>query len=258
MRPEQVLNEEELEELRLSGQALYRDGSKTPDATANSSELDMSRVEPHEAIWSLKFERGEETSAVSLESILDGVDSLDGDDPNNGYLILEKAGSAGECTGFAQTGLTEGNYIVEIRIDRGGDFGFWKAGTKEPARGIVSEAKDGRFQTFTNEALRKEAVKAVFQHFYEHFELHPDFEWRSIKEDLEARQSKEIGPPKSTNEGKTTNWNEEELRELDKKWEEGGIVYQDPDYIPGTHPMDNDGAGVTYHHIWPPAPEKKD
>jgi hypothetical protein len=127
--------------------------------TPNSSELDMSSVDPHEAIWSLTFERGEEISA----------DSLDGDDPNNGYLILEKTGSAGECTGFAQTGLTEGNYIVEIRIDRGGDFGFWKAGTKEPVRGIVSEAKDGRFQTFTNEALGKEAVKAVFQHFYDHF-----------------------------------------------------------------------------------------
>ena len=200
IRPEDVFNEEELEEIQRSGQALYRDGSKTPDATPTSSELDRNRVDRHEAIWTLSFERGEETSAVSLESILDGVDSLDGDAPNNGYLILEKAGSAEECTGFAQTGLTEGNYIVEIRIDRGSDFDFWKAGTKEPVRGIVSEAKDGRFQTFTNETLRKEAVKAVFQHFYEHFALHPDFEWRSIKEDLEATHSKESGPPKSTNE----------------------------------------------------------
>jgi hypothetical protein len=33
MRPEEVLNDEELEEMRRSGQALYRDGSKTPDAT---------------------------------------------------------------------------------------------------------------------------------------------------------------------------------------------------------------------------------
>ena len=33
MRPEEVLNEEELEELRRSGEALYCDGSKTPEAT---------------------------------------------------------------------------------------------------------------------------------------------------------------------------------------------------------------------------------
>jgi hypothetical protein len=31
MRPEEVLNEEELEELRRSGQVLYRDGSRLPD-----------------------------------------------------------------------------------------------------------------------------------------------------------------------------------------------------------------------------------
>jgi hypothetical protein len=35
MRPEEVLNEQGLEELRRSGQALYRDGSKAPDATPN-------------------------------------------------------------------------------------------------------------------------------------------------------------------------------------------------------------------------------
>jgi hypothetical protein len=35
IRLEDVFNEEELEELRRSGQALYRDGSKTPDATVN-------------------------------------------------------------------------------------------------------------------------------------------------------------------------------------------------------------------------------
>jgi len=235
-----------------------RTRTKLHNEIFHSSELDISRVDPHETIWSLTFERGEETSAVSLELILDGLDSLDCDDPNNGYLILEKTGSAGECLGFAQTGLTEGNYIVEIRIDRGGDFGFWKAGTKEPIHGIVSEAKDGRFQTFTNEALRKEAVKAVFRHFYEHFELHPDFEWGSIKEDLEARPSKESEPPKSTNEGNTDEMTSEEYRKkMDELWPVG-YLYKDPDYVERTHPMDNDGAGVAYHHIWAPTPEKKE
>jgi hypothetical protein len=72
MRPEEVLNEEELEEIRRSGQALYRDGSKAPDTTPNSSELDMNRVDLHDAIWSLTFERGEETSAVSSNRSLMG------------------------------------------------------------------------------------------------------------------------------------------------------------------------------------------
>jgi hypothetical protein len=81
-------------------------------------------------------------------------------DPDNGYLILDKAGPAGQCLGFAQTGLFDGYFVVEIRIDKNdSDFGFWKAGTKELVHGIVSEAKDGRFQTFTNEALKKKRSK---------------------------------------------------------------------------------------------------
>jgi hypothetical protein len=31
-------------------------------------------------------------------------------------------------------------------------------------------------------------------------------------------------------------------------------VTRDRDYPEGSHPMDNDGAGVTYHHVWPPQP----
>jgi hypothetical protein len=66
-------------------------------------------------------------------------------------------------------------------------------------------------------------------------ELHPDFEWRSIKGDLEARTSAAA-------------------REDENAW---GVEYKDSDYVEGTHPMDNDGAGVTYHHIWPPPPPEK-
>jgi hypothetical protein len=29
-------------------------------------------------------------------------------------------------------------------------------------------------------------------------------------------------------------------------------VTRDPDYPEGSQPMDNDGQGVTYHHVWAP------
>jgi hypothetical protein len=29
-----------------------------------------------------------------------------------------------------------------------------------------------------------------------------------------------------------------------------GSAYRDPDYVEGAHPMYNDGAGVSYHHVW--------
>jgi hypothetical protein len=41
-----------------------------------------------------------------------------------------------------------------------------------------------------------------------------------------------------------TSWMEE--------WEKG--EYRDADYVEGSHPMDNDGSGVTYHHVWPQPP----
>ncbi len=155
----------------------------------------MSSADPPEGIWSLKFERGEASTTVNLQSIVAGIESLDADDPNNGYLVLSKDASDERCLGFAQTGLTDGYFVVEIRIDKSADdFGFWKAGAKQPVRAVVSQARDRCFQTFTNEALGKEEVKAIFEHFYRQFELHPDFAWRSIKEDLETRKAENSQP----------------------------------------------------------------
>ena len=64
--------------------------------------------------------------------------------------------------------------------------------------------------------------------------------------------------PKSTNDGKTNEMTSEEYQKIMNELWPVGQLYEDPDYVEGTHPMDNDGAGVTYHHIWAPAPEKKD
>jgi hypothetical protein len=45
---------------------------------------------------------------------------------------------------------------------------------KEAPRRQISQSKEGKFKTFTNEALSIEAVKAIFEHFYQQFQLHPD------------------------------------------------------------------------------------
>jgi hypothetical protein len=63
--------------------------------------------------------------------------------------------------------------------------GFWKAGRKESAGPVVSQSKDGRFKTFSNEVLGIEEVKAIFEHFYQQFQLHPGFTWRSTLDDFE-------------------------------------------------------------------------
>jgi hypothetical protein len=55
---------------------------------------------------------------------------------------------------------------------------------KEPAVPVVSQSKDGRFKTFANEIRPAEAVKAIFEHFYQEFQLHPGFTWRSILDHL--------------------------------------------------------------------------
>src|ERR1700752_3612195 len=81
--------------------------------------------------------------------------------------------------------MTDG-FVVETRIEtpKSCHRGFWKAGRKEPAGSVVSQSKEGRFKTFANEVLLIEDVKAIFDHFYQQFQLHPGFTWRSILADF--------------------------------------------------------------------------
>ncbi len=78
--------------------------------------------------------------------------------------------------------------MLEVQLKEGVcpiDIGFWKAGRMERSGSIISQSSDGRFQTFANEAIQPDEVKAIFRHLYLHFEPHPDFTWRSIQKDFE-------------------------------------------------------------------------
>ena len=136
--------------------------------------------------WNLTFERGESVTNAELPSVLAGIASLDANSPKNDWMTLGKYSADAEHLGFAQTAATPDGYIVEIRIETPGssDFGFWKAGRQEPQGAVVYQSKEGRFKTFTNEVLRLAEVTAILEHFYRHFQLHSDFTWRSILDDL--------------------------------------------------------------------------
>jgi len=103
-------------------------------------------------------------------------------------MTLSKYSIERKLLGFTQTGASPEGYILEVHLKDGVcpiDIGFWKAGRMERRGSIISQSGDGPFQTFANEAIRPDEVKAIFRHFYLHFEPHPDFIWRSIQEDFE-------------------------------------------------------------------------
>jgi len=103
-------------------------------------------------------------------------------------MKLSKYSIERKLLGFTQTGASPEGYVVEVQLKDDVcpiDIGFWKAGRMERSGSIISQVGDGRFQTFANEAIQPDEVKAMFRHCYLHFEPHPDFTWRSILEYFE-------------------------------------------------------------------------
>jgi hypothetical protein len=136
--------------------------------------------------WTLTFERGESRTDAGLASVLAGITSLDAVSAKNSWLTLSKYSGDDELLGFAQTAATPDGFIAEIRIETPGSshFGFWKVGRREPPGRVVSQSKDGRFKTFVNDVLPIEEVQAIFEYFYQQFQLHPGLTWRSILDDF--------------------------------------------------------------------------
>src|ERR1700730_4308882 len=132
--------------------------------------------------WSLTFERGTSSTDVDLPSAFAGIASLDPVEPKNSWMTLSKYSVDDEPLGFAQTALTVDGFIVEIRIEtvNSSNFGFWKAGRKQPSGPVVMESREGLFQTSSKDLLSIDEVNLIFDYFYHQFMLHPGFKWRSI------------------------------------------------------------------------------
>ena len=132
--------------------------------------------------WSLTFDRGTSVTDVDLHSAFAGIASLDPGEPKNCWMTLSKYSVDDEPLGFAQTAVTIDGFIVEIRIEtvNSSNFGFWKAGRKQPRGPLVMESREGLFQTFSKDLLSMDEVNLIFDYFYHQFMLHPGFKWRSI------------------------------------------------------------------------------
>jgi hypothetical protein len=128
--------------------------------------------------------------------IVSAIENLQPDQSHkNDCVILESTGADGGLMGFVQVACGEdkpselGTYIAEVRVNLSHDGAIWdllKAGRKEPAGAVVDQTEKGLFKTYENECLSTEEVIAIVEHYFTKQECHPDFQWRSIREDVKV------------------------------------------------------------------------
>ena len=75
---------------------------------------------------------------------------------------------------------------AKLQSGRGAQLAYWRAALNGPSGPIINPGEDGLFQIYQNEFLTTEQTVAIFEYFHSHQECHPDFQWRSLKADLEA------------------------------------------------------------------------
>jgi hypothetical protein len=140
--------------------------------------------------WTLTFEVGMKVARPTFSRIVSAIENLQSEGEESNWFVLDANRSTGNLIGFMQTACVEpGLYIAEVSLHLGpdeNDFGLWKAGRKEPVGAVVSQGKKGLFKTYENENLATEEVIAIAEHFYSEQKCHPDFQWRSLREDLKA------------------------------------------------------------------------
>lgn len=143
-----------------------------------------------EPLWTLTFESGIKLARPTFARIVSGIENLQPDGDGNNWMILETTHEDGSLAGFMQTACVEpGLYIVEVNVTKSErDIAQWKAGRKEPAGAVISQGKKGLFKTYENEHLSTDEVINIAEYFFSNQQCHPDFQWRSIREDVKANQ----------------------------------------------------------------------
>jgi len=153
--------------------------------------------------WTLTFHSGMKVARPTLARLVAAIENLQPDEADrNGFVILETTRSAGSSAIFMQACCyKQGIYFVEIGENKpvnGPLSSLLKAGRREAAGAVVCESD---VKTYENECLSTEEVIAIAEHFFKQQEYHPNFQWRSIREDVRAFHQKSRKQPSSQDKG---------------------------------------------------------
>jgi predicted small integral membrane protein len=153
--------------------------------------------------WTLKFQSGIKVSSPTLARIVSAIENLQPDEADrNGLVILETTRSDRSLAIFLQVCCYEqGIYLVEIGENKpvGGTLSsLLKAGRREATGAVVSESD---VKTYENETLSTKEVIAIAEQFFLNQECDLNFQWRSIREDVEAFHQGSRKQPYTQNEG---------------------------------------------------------
>ena len=187
----------------LSPQSSQATGQSGQEAFSEQPSKDAAGITPPH--WTLIFQSGMKVPHPTLARIVAAIENLHpGQICKNETVVLELTGADGGLIGFVQVACGEdkpselGTYIAEIRVNISPDGENWdllKAGRKEPAGAVVDRTETGLFKTYENECLSPEQVIAIAEHYFTQQECHPDFQWRSIREDVRAFHQKSRKQP---------------------------------------------------------------
>ena len=155
------------------------------------TERDAKSEEPPNR-WILTFHSGTKVARPTLARLIAAIENLQPDEADrNGFVILQTIRADGSSAIFMQVCCyKQGVCFVEVGENKpvnGALSSLLKAGRREAAGAVVCESD---VKTYENECLSSEEVIAIAEHYFRQQECHPDFQWRSIREEMNAFHQK--------------------------------------------------------------------